>query len=57
LGRIRVQVQGVAVIRVTTMTNICIVMLPDRAADNDRYDYAYDYNYYIVEDDIVNLDI
>ena len=38
------------------MTNTCMVMLPDRVADNDRYDYAYDYNYYIVEDDIVNLD-
>jgi hypothetical protein len=31
-------------------------MLSDRATDNDRYDCAYDYNYYIVEDDIVNLD-
>ena len=39
------------------MRNNSIVMLLDRAADNDdRYDYAYDYNYYIVEDNVGNLD-
>ena len=24
--------------------------LPDSVANNDKYDYAYDYNYYITED-------
>jgi hypothetical protein len=37
------------------MTNNRIVKLPTRVADNDKYDYAYDYNYYITEDDVVNL--
>lgn len=33
------------------MTNNCIVKLPNRVADNDdKYDYAYSYNYYITED-------
>jgi hypothetical protein len=32
------------------MTNHRIVKLPDRVADVDKYDYAYDYNYYITED-------
>jgi hypothetical protein len=32
------------------MTNNRIVKLPDRVADNDKYDYAYDYNYYVTED-------
>jgi hypothetical protein len=36
--------------------NSNIVKLPHRVADNDKYDYAYDYNYYITEDDVVNLD-
>jgi hypothetical protein len=45
------------VIGATIMTNYRIVKLPDRVADNDKYDYAYDYNYYyITEDDVVNLD-
>ena|ERR687887_315591 len=40
----------------TTMTNNRIVKLSDWVADNDKYDYAYDYNYYITEGSIVNLD-
>jgi hypothetical protein len=32
------------------MKNNHIVKLPDKVADNDKYDYAYDYNYYIIED-------
>ena len=32
------------------MTNNRIVKLPDNGADNDKYDYVYDYNYYITED-------
>ena len=38
------------------MTNKRIVKLSDRVADNDKYDYAYDYNYYITEGSVVNLD-
>jgi hypothetical protein len=37
------------------MTNNRIVKLPDRVACNNKYDYAYDYNYYLTEDDLVNL--
>ena len=32
------------------MTNNRIVKLPSRDASSDKYDYAYDYNYYITED-------
>jgi hypothetical protein len=32
------------------MTNNRIVKLPGKVADYDKYDYAYDYNYYITED-------
>jgi hypothetical protein len=32
------------------MTNNRILKLPDKVADYDKYDYAYDYNYYITED-------
>ena len=32
------------------MTNNLIGKLPDKVADNDKYDYAQDYNYYITED-------
>ena len=46
----------IVVIGVATMTNDCIVKLPDKLADNDKYDYAYDYNYCITEDNVVNLD-
>jgi hypothetical protein len=34
----------------TAMTNNRIVRLSDKVADIDKYDYAYDYNYYITED-------
>ena len=44
------------VMGISIMTNNRIVKLPHRVADNDKYDYAYDYNYYITEDDLVNLD-
>jgi len=40
----------IIVIGVITMTNNRIVKLPDRVTDIDKYDYAYDYNYYITED-------
>ena len=40
----------IIVIGVTLMTNKRTVKLPDRAADIDKYDNAYDYNYYITED-------
>ena len=36
--------------------NSNIVKLPHRVADNDKYDYAYDYNYYITEDSVINPD-
>ena len=32
------------------MTNNRIAKLSDTVADNDKYDYAYDYNYCITED-------
>ena len=32
------------------MTNNRIVKAPDKVADNNKYDYVYDYNYYITED-------
>ena len=38
------------------MKNNRVVKLPDRVAGNDKYDYAYDYNYYITEGNVVNLD-
>jgi hypothetical protein len=40
----------IIVIGVTAMTNNRIITLPDKVADNDKYDYVYDYNYYITED-------
>ena len=44
-------------IGVTTMRNNSIVKLPNRVAENDdKYDYAYGYNYYITEDNVGNLD-
>jgi hypothetical protein len=33
------------------MTNKRIVKLPSRDASIDKFDYAYDYNYYITQDD------
>ena len=39
------------------MINNGIVKLPHKVADNDdEYDSAYDYNYYITEDYVANLD-
>jgi hypothetical protein len=42
--------QPVIIIGVSTMTNKRIVKLPSRDASSDKFDYAYDYNYYITED-------
>jgi hypothetical protein len=40
-----ITVQYTFVIGATIMTNNRIVKLPDKGADNDKYDYVYDYNY------------
>jgi hypothetical protein len=38
------------------MINNGIAKLPHRVSDNDdKYVYAYDYNYYITEDDVVDV--
>ena len=39
------------IIRLSTMTSKCTVKLPHRDISIDIFDYAYDYNYYITEED------
>jgi hypothetical protein len=39
------------IIRVSIMTNKCTVKLPHKDTGIDKFDYAYDYNYYITQDD------
>jgi hypothetical protein len=39
------------------MANNRIVKLPSRDANSDKFDYAYDYNYYIAEDEIYYNDL
>jgi hypothetical protein len=37
-------------IYIQTTTNRCIVKLPHRKADTDKFNWAYDYNHYIAKD-------